>query len=91
MLIDDLHEEETRETAEELWELLVLAQEMGRQLANESHGSRYPSVRGINELLHQARVQIELIQADSLPPDEVAPHAPGDAASYRAPRKFLVF
>jgi hypothetical protein len=65
MQIDDLQEQERRETVEEISELLVVVQEMGRRLANETHGTPYESVLELNELLHQARAKIELIQASS--------------------------
>jgi len=65
MQIDDLQEQERRETVEEISELLVVVQEMGRRLANETHGNPYELVLELNELLHQARAKIELIQASS--------------------------
>jgi hypothetical protein len=65
MQIDDLQEQERRETVEEISELLVVVQEMGRRLANETHGTPYKLVLELNELLHQARAKIELIQASS--------------------------
>jgi len=65
MQIDDLQEQERRETVEEISELLVVVQEMGRRLANETHGTPYELVLELNELLHQARAKIELIQASS--------------------------
>lgn len=63
MQIDESQEQERRETAEEISELLVVVQEMGRRLANETHGPAYELVLELNELLHQARAKIELIQA----------------------------
>lgn len=68
MQIDDSQEQERRETVEELSEMLLVVQEMGRRLANETHGASYELVRVLNELLHQARAQIALIQASSPPP-----------------------
>ena len=65
MQIDDLQEQERRETVEEISELLVVVQEMVRRLANETHGTPYELVLELNELLHQARAKIELIQASS--------------------------
>jgi len=65
MQIDDLQEQERRETVEEISELLVVVQEMGRRLANETHGTPYELVLELNELLHQARAKIELIKASS--------------------------
>ena len=58
----DARSEDARlETIEELTDLLVVVQEMGRRLANETHGEAYASVRELNELLHQARRQIQKI------------------------------
>ncbi|WP_244947509.1 hypothetical protein [Cellvibrio japonicus] len=55
--------EEQRETARELAELLRLAQEMGRRLANETHGEMYDDVRLLVSLLHQTRAQADVIDA----------------------------
>ena len=60
---NDAEEQDRQEAVIELAELVHLAQETGRRLANESHGELYDLVREVNELLHQIRVQIELIQA----------------------------
>jgi hypothetical protein len=65
MQIDDSQEQERRETVEEISELLAVVQEMGRRLANETHGTPYALVLELNELLHQARAKIEQIQANS--------------------------
>lgn len=65
MQIDDSQEQERRETVEEISELLAVVQEMGRRLANETHGTSYALVLELNELLHQARAKIERIQASS--------------------------
>jgi hypothetical protein len=65
MQIDDSQRQERRETVEELSELLLIGQEMGRRLANETHGTPYELVLELNELLHQARAKIALIQASS--------------------------
>ena len=53
---------EKRETVGELLDLLAVVQKMGRRLAYETHGESYDLVREMNELLHQARERIELIQ-----------------------------
>ena len=45
-------------------EMMLVMQEMGQRLANETHGDAYASVRELNELLHQARLQIEQIKAE---------------------------
>lgn len=63
MPIDDSQEQERRETVEEISELLAVVQEMGRRLANETHGNSYALVLELNELLHQTRAKIEQIQA----------------------------
>jgi hypothetical protein len=55
-------EGERRETIEELSNLLFVVQEMGRRLANETHGKSYDLVRELNELLHRARAKLDLIQ-----------------------------
>ncbi|MFZ3081165.1 hypothetical protein [Rhodoferax ferrireducens] len=65
MQTDDSQEQERRETVEEISELLAVVQEMGRRLANETHGNSYALVLELNELLHQARAKIEQIQANS--------------------------
>ena len=59
----ELLEEEQRETARELAELMRLAQEMGRRLSNETHGDMYEDVRLLVSLLHQARAQCDVIDA----------------------------
>lgn len=55
-------EEERRETIEELSDLLLVVQEMGRRLADETHGDAYYPVMEFNELLHQANVQLAAIK-----------------------------
>lgn len=65
MQMDEPQDQERRESIEELSGMLLLAQEMGRRLANETHGASYQLVLDLNELLHQARKQIELIQANA--------------------------
>ena len=62
-MFEETREEEQRETVFELSDLLVVAQEMGQRLANETHGDSYALVRELNELLHQARMQTEKIRA----------------------------
>jgi hypothetical protein len=59
----ELLEEEQRETARELAELLRLGQEMGRRLCNETHGDMYEDVRVLVSLLHQTRAQADVIDA----------------------------
>ncbi len=65
---DDVEEQDRQEAVIELAELVHLAQETGRRLANESHGERYELVREVNDLLHQIRAKVELIQAQSVKP-----------------------
>ena len=55
-------EEERRETINELSDLLFVVQEMGRRLANETHGDSYEVVREVNEMLHRVREKIRQIQ-----------------------------
>ena len=57
---------ELNETAGELGDLLALVQKMGRRLANLTHGVEYDLVLELNELLHEARVQMVLIQDASV-------------------------
>ena len=61
-VFEDSHEGERRQTIYELSDLLLVVQEMGQRLANETHGDAYAPVRELNELLHQTRLQIERIQ-----------------------------
>ncbi|WP_186410372.1 hypothetical protein [Candidatus Propionivibrio aalborgensis] len=61
-MLNETREGERRETIEELFDLLIVVQEMGRRLADETHGNSYSQVRELNELLHQARVQLTKIK-----------------------------
>jgi hypothetical protein len=65
---NDADEQDRQEAVIELAELIHLAQETGRRLANKSHGEFYDLAHDVNELLHQVRVQIEVIQARSAKP-----------------------
>lgn len=60
-------DQEQRETAMELADLMRLAQEMGRRLANETHGDMYDEVHKLVTLLHQARIQADLIETKLTP------------------------
>jgi len=60
-------DQEQRETAMELADLMRLAQEMGRRLANETHGDLYEEVRKLVTLLHQTRLQADLIEIQLTP------------------------
>lgn len=63
-MLDGSRESERLETIDELSDLLVVVQEMGRRLADETHGDAYAKVRELNELLHQARLQLSRIKDD---------------------------
>ncbi|MBP1682375.1 MAG: hypothetical protein H6Q35_2714 [Proteobacteria bacterium] len=65
-MLDGTIEGERRETIDELSDLLIVVQEMGRRLADETHGDAYAGVRELNELLHQARVQLQKIRDDAI-------------------------
>lgn len=52
-------------TIEQVTQLLSAVQVMARKLANESHGRTYDRVRDFNEILHRARMQLNMIEADS--------------------------
>jgi hypothetical protein len=39
-------------------------QDVGRKLANESHGRSYDRARELNEILHMAREQISAIEVE---------------------------
>lgn len=62
IMLDGTLESERLETIDELSDLLVVVQEMGRRLADESHGDAYAQVKELNELLHQARIQLNDIK-----------------------------
>jgi hypothetical protein len=57
---------EGNEIASDLGDLLAVVQKMGRRLANLTHGAEYDSVLELNEILHEARVQIALVQTGSV-------------------------
>ncbi len=65
---NDADEQDRQEAVIELAELVHLAQETGRRLVNKSHGELYDLAHDVNELLHQVRLQIELIQERSAKP-----------------------
>jgi hypothetical protein len=56
-------ESERRETIRELGDIVSVVQEMGRRLADETHGEAYEEVRRLNLMLHEVRLQIERIEA----------------------------
>jgi uncharacterized protein YfaS (alpha-2-macroglobulin family) len=63
MQASELTDAERAETLEELADLMVVVQEMGRRLAYETHGDAYAPVQELNELLHQARSKLAEIRA----------------------------
>ena len=65
-MLDGTNESERRETIDELSDLLIVVQEMGRRLADETHGDASSSVRELNELLHQSRVQLQKIRDEAI-------------------------
>jgi hypothetical protein len=58
---DQILREEQRETIRELSDILRISQEMGRRLANETHGELYDDVRALVMLLHETRGQAAAI------------------------------
>jgi hypothetical protein len=65
-MLDGTNESERRETIDELADLMIVVQEMGRRLADETRGNASSSVRELNELLHQSRVQLQKIRDDAI-------------------------
>ena len=61
-MLNETREGERRETINELFDLFVVVQEMGQRLAEETHGNSYSQVRELNEILHQARIQLTKIK-----------------------------
>jgi len=57
--------QERLQVIEELSGLLNVVQEMGRRLADETHGNTYDLVKDLNEALHQARIQLRVIDSNS--------------------------
>jgi hypothetical protein len=53
------------EIAAELASKFAVVQQLCQRLANETHGTEYDLVLELNELLHEAHVQIALIETDS--------------------------
>lgn len=49
---------------DQLSKLLSVMQDVGRKLANESHGRSYDRARELNEILHMAREQINAIEQE---------------------------
>ena len=65
-MLDGTNESERRETIDELADLMVVVQEMGRRLADETRGNASASVRELNELLHQSRLLLQKIRDDAI-------------------------
>jgi hypothetical protein len=65
-MLNETREGERRETIDELSDLLLVVQEMGRRLADETHGNSFSQVRKLNELLHQTRLQLTKIKDDTV-------------------------
>lgn len=51
-----------RETIDQLIEQLFVVQRIGQWLAQETHGDAYVQVRELNELFHQANIQLRQIK-----------------------------
>lgn len=64
-MLSDTRESERKETIDELSDLLHVVQKLGQRLATETHGDAYDLVRDLNELLHQARGQLDRVRGDS--------------------------
>ena len=64
-MLDGTNEGERRETIDELSDLLIVVQEMGRRLADETRGDACAGVREFNELLHQSRVKLQKIRDEA--------------------------
>lgn len=56
--------EERQDRIDQLSKLLSVMQNVGRKLANESHGRSYDKVHELNEILHRARQQIDAIETE---------------------------
>lgn len=56
--------EDRADLIEQLAKLLSVTQDLGRRLANESHGRSYDRVREFNEILHLARDQLTAIEQE---------------------------
>lgn len=68
-----------RETIDQLIEQLFVVQKIGQWLAHETHGDAYVPVREVNELLHQANIQLRQIKngsADGNPRPASGPAVP---------------
>lgn len=57
-------ESERRETVIELSNLFQIIQEIGQRLSEETHGESYDQIRQLNQLLHDVRLQINIIKAE---------------------------
>lgn len=69
-----------RATIEQLTEQLFVVQKIGQWLAQETHGDAYVQVRELNELFHQANIQLRQFQngkGDGNPRPAANPAVPG--------------
>lgn len=64
-MLNDTRESERQKTINELSNLLHVVQGVGQRLAAETHGDDYDLVRELNELLHQARAQLDRVKGDT--------------------------
>ncbi|MBY0270478.1 MAG: hypothetical protein K2X06_11450 [Burkholderiales bacterium] len=51
-----------RATIDQLTEQLFVVQKIGQWLARETHGDAYVQIRELNELFHQANIQLRRIK-----------------------------
>lgn len=58
--------DERSETIQELADLIILVQEMGRRLADETHGENHQNIKELNTMLHDARSIIMQLQQKDL-------------------------
>jgi|GEM_PF-5391761 len=82
MIEEETSEVERRETIHELFSLICIVQEVGRRLANETHGDTYSQVKQLNETLHQARIHMNKIKDDTVEGGKL----PTSNLSYLSPR-----
>lgn len=56
--------EERADHIDQLSKLLSVMQDVGRKLADESHGRSYDKVREFNQILHLARERLDAIEQE---------------------------
>ena len=64
-MLDAVAKGKRLEAIDELCDLVLIVQRMGRRLAEDTHGDAYALVRNLNELLHQTRVACFRIQDEA--------------------------